>query len=1065
MLALAVFAAGCLTCSTAAQKSAASPDYSKQAEVVEKFLTTVAFQNNGTSSRDLTVRVRVNSDAGVQQSSVLVFPYASANQKIKIEYVRVIHPSGAVVETPASSVQDESSAITRAAPEYSDYREKHVAVKGLGVGDELEYHVHYQVTSPLVPGQFWFTYSFDKADICLDQELQVSVPEGRAVKIHSATVQPTVTDQDGRRVYLWKTKNLKLNENPRQYLAGRLPAPDVLLSSFQNWAQVGDWWKGLEAPRAAPTPQIRQKAAELTKGLTTEEAKLRAIYSYVALNRHYVGISFGIGRYQPHAAADVLSNQYGDCKDQFTLLASLLKAAGVQAWPALINATQRLDPSVPSPGQFNHVISVVRVGQKMVWMDTTTSVAPAGLLASSLQDKQALVIPSGQPPYLAETPATQASDNFVQMNVDAQMGKDGTLTAKMQDSAGGGRGLLMRLAFRAVPEAQWKELVQGIARLEGYGGTVSDVSASSPEDTAHPFKWSYSYTRKDFPDWKNSRILAALPAMPLPEASDDKQEAGQPVILGGLVERRYHATVKLPPGYVPTLPTSVDLTKPYADYHATYKFAKGTLKVERDLTTKKTEVAASDRKDYRSFYKAVTDDESRYIPLGTSSHPALSAADSEEFQKTLREAYAQANQNQLRAALETTKLALKLNPNSVYAWNMAAALHMDLRQTNEAIAAARKAVSLAPGDFRACALLTGMLRAAGKEEEAVPVWRDFIKHNPDEAKGHGALAAALEAEKKYAEAIPEIQEAIKLDPKQWRLRIELGRALAKAGDKTTAVSTFEKVVSQHPTPEAKNDVSYDMAGANLNLPEAERWAIQAVDAEQARTAKITLASLSKDDLRQMPTLAAYWDTLGWVYFREGKLHEARKYEAASFALDQQAVVVDHMGQIDAKLGQRSKAIREEAAAVSLSWQFKPLNRPTLPPKFNEKFDLKASDATGRLSRLAKTRAAFNSALGEAADSVSASRTFNISRKGLHDGTADFYVLLSPGETKAQVKFISGTPGLRAAAHRLAAVNYYLLFPGKEPVKVVRRGALSCSKESPSCDFVFYPSDTTPNLAQ
>jgi transglutaminase-like putative cysteine protease/tetratricopeptide (TPR) repeat protein len=1061
ILPLVAIAVGCLACRAAAQKPSADPDYSKEAVVVETYRTTAAFQNDGKSSRDLTLRVRINSDAGVQQYSVLVFPYASAIEKIHIDYVRVTHPGGAVVETPSSSIQDESAAITRQAPEYSDYREKHVAVKGLGPGDVLEYHVHYQLTSPLVPGQFWFAYDFDTADICLSQELQVSVPEGRAVKVHSTTVQPTVTDQGARRIYLWKTHNLKPKENPRHYRAGRLPAPGVLVSSYGSWAQVGDWWKGLEAPRAAPTPQIVAKAAALTKGLTTEEAKLRAVYSYVALNFHYIGISFGIGRYQPHAAADVLNNQYGDCKDQHTLLASLLRAAGIQAWPALINATQRLDPSVPSPGQFDHVISVVRLGQKLVWMDTTTGVAPLGLLAPPLEDKQALVIPDGPPPYLAETPAIEANDNFVHMDVDAQMGKDGTLTAKMQDSTGGDRGLLMRIAFRSVPEAKWKDLVQGISRLEGYGGTVSDVSASSPEDTDHPFKWTYNYTRKDYPDWKNNRITAPLPPVLLPEASDDKEKADQPVILEALVERRYHATVKLPPGYLPTLPAPVDLIKPYADYHASYTFENGALQVERDLVTKLTEVAAADRNDYRDFRKAVTDDESRYIDLGSSASPASFAAGSEEFQKTIRQAYAEANQHHLRAALETTNQALKLNPNSMYAWEMAAALHMDMRETDQAIAAARKAVKSAPADLRACEMLSRMLRAARMQDEVVPVWRDFVQRNPKDPNGHANLASALMGEKKYLGAIPEIQAASRLDSKQWHYNIMLGDALVQTGNKTAAVSAFEKVVSQSNTPEALNDAGYYMADAGMNLPEAEHWAIQAVQAKEARTSNIALASLSKDDLRQMPLLSAYWDTLGWVYFREGKLVEARKYAAASFALDQRSIVADHMGQIDAKLGHRSAAIREEAVAVSLFWQLGVVRSSPASPKF----DPAATGARGRLSHLVKTKAAFASALSKTSDELSASRTFRVSKAGLRPGTADFYVLFSPGATAAEVKFISGTDSLRAAAHRIATLKYYLSFPGKGPAKAVRRGALTCSKAIPTCDFVLYPSDTAPNLMQ
>ena len=74
-------------------------------------------------------------------------------------------------------------------------------------------------------------------------------------------------------------------------------------------------------------PEIRAKAAELTKGKSYDLDKIQALYDYVATNFRYISLSFGVGRYQPHSAADVLHNQYGDCKDKHTLLASLLVAA------------------------------------------------------------------------------------------------------------------------------------------------------------------------------------------------------------------------------------------------------------------------------------------------------------------------------------------------------------------------------------------------------------------------------------------------------------------------------------------------------------------------------------------------------------------------------------------------------------------------------------------------------------------------------------------------------------------------------------------------------------------
>ena len=93
-----------------------------------------------------------------------------------------------------------------------------------------------------------------------------------------------------------------------------------------------------------------------------------------------MSLSFGVGRYQPHPAEDVLENEYGDCKDKHTLLATMLKAAGIEAWPALINGERKLDLDMPSPGQFNHVITYVPRSGNPHWLDTTPEVAPFGLL-------------------------------------------------------------------------------------------------------------------------------------------------------------------------------------------------------------------------------------------------------------------------------------------------------------------------------------------------------------------------------------------------------------------------------------------------------------------------------------------------------------------------------------------------------------------------------------------------------------------------------------------------------------------------------------------------------------
>ena len=199
------------------------------------------------------------------------------------------------------------------------------------------------------------------------------------------------------------------------------------MSTLSGWDEVGRWYWELQKDRIVPTAAVRAKAEELIRGRTTDLEKVEALYDFVATNFHYVSLSFGMGRYQPHPAGDILSNRYGDCKDKHTLLASLLEAVGLHAYPALINSSREIDPEVPSPSQFDHVITVVPLQEQYVWMDTTTEVAPFRLLAFPLRNKQALVIPGDRPSSLVQTPAAPPYPNPQQVENEGKINDHGKM--------------------------------------------------------------------------------------------------------------------------------------------------------------------------------------------------------------------------------------------------------------------------------------------------------------------------------------------------------------------------------------------------------------------------------------------------------------------------------------------------------------------------------------------------------------------------------------------------------------------------------------------------------------
>ena len=78
-------------------------------------------------------------------------------------------------------------------------------------------------------------------------------------------------------------------------------------------------------------------------------------------------------------------------------------------------------------------------------------------------------------------------------------------------------------------------------------------------------------------------------------------------------------------------------------------------------------------------------------------------------------------------------------------------------------------------------------------------------------------------------------------------------------------------------------------------------------------------------------------------------------------------------------------------------------------------------------------------------------------KTTQTGNADFFILLSGGAREAAkvdaVRFVSGDEKLKSYADALRTADYHLTFPDDTPVKILRRGTLSCSVTTGSCKFV------------
>jgi tetratricopeptide (TPR) repeat protein len=1038
------------------------PDYSQEAVVVEQVSTTYRFEKDGTGQRELNLRVKVQSDAGVERFGQLIFGYSSANEKLDMDYVRVRKSDGTVVNAAATDIQDLTAPVAREAPIYTDLRQKHITVPGLRPGDTLEYHIVWTVHTPLAQNHFWAEHDFiKKGAIVLDDELTINIPSASKVKLKTEPgFEPTIKEQDGRRIYSWKHAQLKPDseEVEKEKEGDDEEAdqpdpdefhPDVQMTTFQSWDEVGQWYAALQRDRVVPDEKIKLKAEEIIKGRTTEKEKAQALYEYVAKNFRYVSLSLGQSRYQPHAAAEVLVNEYGDCKDKHTLLASMLAAAGLRAYPVLMNSARKLDVDVPSPGQFDHVISAIPLGNETLWADTTAEIAPVGLLSPQLRNKKALMIPTSGPARLETTPAEPPFLSSELVTVEGTVDELGKISAHARLVLHGDSEMFMRFMFRRTPKANWKSLGFYLGMAGGVTGEVTDIKTTDPADLEKPFEVEFNVTRNDFLDWSSKKIKLELPFPPFNLSAGTRKTGNKkPIELGPPIDISYSLKLTLPTKYQMRLPLPLKVSRDYAEYAATYKLEGQTLLGQRTLHLRQREIPAERLQDYQAFAAAARSDSTQTLALETDVAGTPAIPDSVKTEDLMQAAEAAANNNNYAVAEQLLRRVIEKEPKHKTARRNLGYVLTAQRKFPEAIAVLQEQTKINPFEDYAYNLLGRVYWQQQDYANAEQSFRKQIEVTPLNPSAHASLGQMLVDWRKYKEAVPELEQAISLAPEEELLHVSLGRAYLNLGEDEKSIKSFEEALKLDRSPLVLNDIAYYLAVKGVQLDKAQQYAESAVTSMANSLRNVEAANLTLDDLHNVAALAAYWDTLGWVYYQKGDLEAAEKYVKAAWLLQQHSEVGHHVGAIAEKRGNKAEAIRMYAQGA-VADRVVPEPRESLAKLVN-------AEGIEKLLAAAKTELpAYNKIdVGPLGPEVKA------------QVEAEVYVVFTPDVARnaqvSEVKFIKGAESLKASVAQLKKLKYQLVFPDSSPTKIVRRGTLVCPKAG-FCTLTFVSPDLITSL--
>lgn len=1030
----------------------AVPSYNGEAVVVEMAETVYRYEADGTGEKEIHERLRLQSEAGVRQFTVLSLAYASATESPQIESVVAYHSDGSTTNTPISDVMSMPAPVTQQAPLYSDLKQLHIPVRGLRAGDVLDYKVRIQRKNPEAPSQFWDIYAFEKNAVMLSETLTLDIPTGKYVQVWSPDRKPAITEKDGRRIYVWTGSQLTPTSSESKTEAFAPPVeikPDVAWTTFHSWAEVGEWYRALAAPRTVPTDALKAQAEEITRDAKSPLDQVQALYSFVSTHIRYVGIDFGVGRYQPHLAAEVLINQYGDCKDKDTLLEALLRAKGFTTAPALIGAGLAMISELPSPAFFNHVITTVSMPDGRIWMDSTPGVAPFQLLLPPLRDKQALVIfPSGSAD-LERTPAKLPFPFVDSFEATATLDSSGDLNGKVKINYRSDNEILLRLIGQNLAPAQWDQGAQAIAKSLGFSGTISNSNFARADDTSQPMQVNYDYTKKTFGDWANLRIVALFPValgLPEPPAKEPKSE----IDLGALRTESAISKIQLPAGYSAELPDSVHAKTSFATCDITYKLENGEFTAQRTLTILQSRLPAASWEQYRKFTKDISLGDLEWVQLeppargGNSvfgaAQPASGNADAASLIMDALVLERNTDWNGAQAKLDEAK---RLNPEQPFLWSNYGYLAMCQNRIDDAKNDFRHELKHHPDESYVVNLYARMLATHGESDQAVTVLKTYFDRDATDQQTD-LLLAWLQATNNLPDAIATLRRACDALPDHPYLQTALANYLVMNHQEAYAAALMKKLLATKIDDlNVLNDAVYALAQTGIDLPLAAEKSRKSLKILASQTTNEEVSEANPAAFQRSHLAVASWDTLGFILLKEGKLNEARDYLEAAWNNRPDIEGSLHYGELEEAIGNGKEAMRIYAM----------MTPP--PPRGGGVF---AKPAWEQI----KSRMEHLDAIGIQAPKLNPTfalqqqRTFNLKLTSTTSYWSATYRLLLDANGIADAMAVSGPSLSQGVVQAIRQLHLPHLVPNEFKGTIVRDAVVLCSSGRAECEFVLMP---------
>ncbi|MFH1688705.1 MAG: DUF3857 domain-containing protein [Candidatus Eisenbacteria bacterium] len=533
---------------------------------------------------------------------------------------------GRVVEVEEDAVNEVTPAFLEGASMYANVMEKVVSFPVAGPGSTMELQLRGD-HQPAADGSYSGIEHMGAMDPLFDASFTIRYPEGaeapQSVGYTGSLGATTIRKSADPCEIVYSVSDVPaLVEEENMPPADEL-YPTVVYSSYTSWQQPAEFFAGEFFPRVETSGEIVSRATELTRGLSSSEDKTRVLFLDVATGVRNVHMRLGLGGYAPNDASQVLKNKYADTRDKAVLLISMLRAAGVDAYPALVAGSPdaRFTESVPTLKQFSRILVALPDGDSYRFLDPFLNDASYGFVRWG-RGNTSLVVKDDGSGELVDVPGFRASENHSQKSMLVTLDGDGNADIRASCDLTGYFDRKTRIDLKDATTPEEQKLFDTAANLVSAGASDSDHSHSDLTDLVEPVTVLQNIEAEGFAVPQGDMMIVHLPPFPYSFAATG--------VYPSLSERRYafefpcefrsdfEIHLSLPEGYeVAWAPEDVMLTTPDAVFELSCELHEDERSVvwRRSVAVNERSVAVHNYDKFKESYDGLISPKNRLLLL------------------------------------------------------------------------------------------------------------------------------------------------------------------------------------------------------------------------------------------------------------------------------------------------------------------------------------------------------------------------------------------------------------------------------------------------------------------